>query len=143
MNPRAFVPLLSFVAACTPDPPPAPTAPTSATREATPAAPPTASPDATPDPPPTHVQASALPPLDARCTSDSDCAVTPVVLESGATQCCNGCAQTTAGSVAWVAEVSRACEKLKREQHKMCPMRACPGNIRNAECKQGTCVLKR
>jgi hypothetical protein len=54
-----------------------------------------------------------------------------------------GCGTSTAGTVAWVAEVKRACDAMLRQQHKMCPMLRCISQITTSECKQGTCVLKK
>jgi hypothetical protein len=136
--------LVAFVAvtACASDPPPAPAVP-----DPTPTPAPTATPtpDATPTPGPTAPESgsSALPPIDARCTKDTDCATTQLVLQSGASQCCTGCGTSTAGTVTWVSDVKRVCAALLERERKMCPMLRCAGGLLLAECKQGTCVLKK
>jgi hypothetical protein len=58
----------------------------------------------------------------------------------GDLQCCTGCGTSTAGTKAWVASVKEACAQ---PPHKMCPALACVGGLLKAECKAGTCTLKK
>lgn len=86
--------------------------------------------------------ATQLPPVDVRCSADSDCATTQVVIEPGDGQCCVGCGTSTAGTKAWVAAVEATCPRILAEKHKTCAALRCVGGLLNAECKSGACVLK-
>jgi hypothetical protein len=58
----------------------------------------------------------------------------------GDLQCCTGCGTSTAGTKAWVAKVNEACSA---PPHKACPALACVGGPLKAECKAGSCTLKK
>jgi hypothetical protein len=82
-----------------------------------------------------------VPPLDAHCVEDSDCAVTFVSL-SGPSLCCVGCGTSTAGNKAWVKKVAETCPDVLANEHRTCPALACPSGRTRTECKASTCVLE-
>ena len=141
------VPSLVLLVACGHDEAVPPTTPAPAvTAESMPAAP--AASSATPAPPaapsasaspPVATSSKALPPVGAHCKADADCATVQLNLE-GDLQCCTGCGTSTAGTKAWVASVKDACAQ---PPHKSCPALACVGGLLKAECKAGTCALKK
>jgi hypothetical protein len=87
------------------------------------------------------VGAASLPPVDARCSRDADCAVSFLTLTPGPYQCCIGCGTSTAGNKAWVAGVETACRAYVASEHVQCPPLACPSGPMHSTCDHGTCKL--
>ena len=83
-----------------------------------------------------------LPPLDASCSVDADCALVSSEIEDDLPRthaCCSGCTERAA-SRAWVARFRKACEAAPPPQ---CPPLGCPMPILRAACQSGHCIAVR
>jgi hypothetical protein len=85
--------------------------------------------------------AAPIPPVDARCSRDSDCGVSFLTLAPGPFQCCIGCGTSTAGNTAWVASLEATCRAYVASEHVQCPSLACPSGPLHSTCDHGTCKL--
>ena len=80
-----------------------------------------------------------VPPLDASCAIDVDCALVSSEIEDDLPRthaCCPGCTERAA-SRAWVARFRKACESAPPPQ---CPPIGCPMPYLRAVCQAGQCT---
>jgi hypothetical protein len=81
--------------------------------------------------------AAGLPPIDRRCSADTDCDF--VALEiTGANTCCPSCATTIAART-WTTAVRAICAGAMPAT---CNPLACPMGITASRCDKGVCVPK-
>jgi len=108
---------------------------------------PTSTPTTAPSTAPTTAPSSALPssaklpPVDAKCSTDADCAATVLATE-GSSKCCVGCGTSTAGTKAWVKAFEAACKPFVESNGIHCPALACVGGRTLTSCVAGVCKLK-
>lgn len=98
-----------------------------------------ASRDASPPHAPTQEtpDAGGLPPIDLRCSVDTDCDWLAIDL-TGPTTCCPSC-KTTIAAKTWTTAVRAACAKVVPS---MCYPLGCPMGLTTSRCNAGKCEPK-